>query len=613
MTISIQELLAQVAARKAQAQGGQSSGANSSTSASAKAESLATRKIVTNYGLASVQKDVKRSDKAALSARAEGNFDSSNIVQAKDLDNIALDASQEEALRVISSHKLVALTGAAGTGKTTVLRAFIRRNPPQFHWNHLRVGRVTDTLFLSLTGKAVSQMRLVLPKEYATSCMTIHSALAVIPEQQEDGRRLYVPRYTAANKLECKRVFIDESTMCSVSLWNQLREALPDDCAVCFIGDINQLPPVGGQPILAHALITFPYAALEKVHRQADASPVLHASHLVLRGEPISTMRGLVIRKVPNDPMDAHYAIVRHVVALFQNGQFDPMQDQIITAGNGGPLGQEELNAALLPHLVRSEMMKVFYARRFRVFAIGTKVMYTENDYELGIFNGLQGVVEKIEPNPARDADFEFECMTSSRVISDDDLDAPLLEDMEDIKQRVEEDAIGVTGKDNLDEDDAGREASHVVTVLFNDGTRVQLHKAKHIGNLIPSFVCTCHKMQGSECRKAIIVVHKDQSIHHSREWLYTALTRAKESALLFTSTTISKRKINIVAGDSTPTQSLADRASLNTSIQQCIDSPRILGRSTAEKIRAYIRIVMMNRDAEQPHWLPHDKSDEVA
>ena len=78
-------------------------------------------------------------------------------------------------------------------------------------------------------------------------------------------------------------------------------------------------------------------------------------------------------------------------------------------------------------------------------------------------------------------------------------------------------------------------------------------------------------------------------------------------------SSTISKRKINIVAGDAAPTQSLADRASLNTSIQQCIDSPRILGRSTAEKIRAYIRVVMMNRDAEQPHWLPHDESDEVA
>ena len=81
---------------------------------------------------------------------------------------------------------------------------------------------------------------------------------------------------------------------------------------------------------------------------------------------------------------------------------------------------------------------------------------------------------------------------------------------------------------------------------------------------------------------------------------------------MIFTSTTISKRKLtNHDNGDIT--QTLANKASLNTSIQQCIDSPRILGRSTAEKIRAYIRIVMMNRDAEQPHWLPHDKSDEVA
>ena len=73
---------------------------------------------------------------------------------------------------------------------------------------------------------------------------------------------------------------------------------------------------------------------------------------------------------------------------------------------------------------------------------------------------------------------------------------------------------------------------------------------------------------------------------------------------MIFTSTTISKRKLTH-HNDGDITQTLANKASLNTSIQQCIDSPRILGRSAAEKIKTYIRTVMANKEEEQPHWLP--------
>ena len=75
---------------------------------------------------------------------------------------------------------------------------------------------------------------------------------------------------------------------------------------------------------------------------------------------------------------------------------------------------------------------------------------------------------------------------------------------------------------------------------------------------------------------------------------------------MIFTSTTISKRKLTH-HGEDAITQTTAEKASLNTSIQQCIDSPRILGRSAAEKIKTYIRTVMANKDEEQPRWLPNE------
>lgn len=564
--------------------------------------------IVSSYGFTNVatstQKEDKIARKTAASGTLEENASVTGILQTKNLDAIQLDPSQEEALQIVQSHKQVALTGAAGTGKTTIVRALIRKVPSIVYVEHARAGRCLDTFFVSLTGKAVAQMRLVLPHEYAKSCMTIHTCLAVYPENYQDDsdktKMRYVPTYTSVNKLPCKRIFIDESTMCDVHLWNQLRDALPDDCQVIFIGDINQLPPVAGQPILIHALMKFPYATLEKVHRQALNNPVLAASQLILHGQPIATTSGMVIRQVRNDPYDASYQIIEKLISLYKAGKYDPMQDQIITAGNSGALGQEELNIALLPHLTKNEMHKVFFARRFRVLSVGTKVMYTENDYGLGIFNGLQGVVKSIVPNPEADPELELEASIFGSELKLEDISD--LEDFTDYKQHEEE---GVGSKEDLDDDDAGRQASHIVTVLFNDGTEVALSKAKHINNLQIAFACTCHKMQGSECRKAFIIVHKSQAIHHSREWLYTAVTRAKESCMIFTSTTITKKKINKVDDDGNAIQTRAANESLNTSIQQCIDSPRILGRTTAEKIRSYYNYTKVNATKELPKWLP--------
>ena len=567
------------------------------------------RTVVSTYGVTSVATTTQREDKIARKTAASGTLDETDpsvnaILQTKDLDAIQLDDSQLEALNTLQSNRMVALTGAAGTGKTTIVRALIRKYPTTRHVEHSRTGDCLDTFFVSLTGKAVAQMRLVLPPEYAKSCMTIHTCLAVYPENYQDesgnAKMRYIPTYNNLFKLPCKRIFIDESTMCDVVLWNKLCDALPHDCQVIFIGDINQLPPVAGQPILIHALMRFPYATLEKVHRQALNNPVLAASQLILHGQPICTTAGMVIRQVRNDAYDASYQIIEKLISLYKAGKYDPMQDQIITAGNSGALGQEELNAALLPHLTKNEMHKVFFARRFRVLSVGTKVMYTENDYELNIFNGLQGVVKSIVPNPKADPDLDLEVTTFGRELQLDDISD--LEDFTDFKKAEEE---GVTSKEQLDDEDAGREASHIVTVLFNDGTEVALSKARHINNLQVAFACTCHKMQGSECRKAFIIVHKSQSIHHSREWLYTAVTRAKESCMIFTSTTITKRKRNSVDENGNAVQLKDASESLNTSIQQCIDSPRILGRTTAEKIRSYYNYVKMNEAKEVPHWLP--------
>ena len=47
-------------------------------------------------------------------------------------------------------------------------------------------------------------------------------------------------------------------------------------------------------------------------------------------------------------------------------------------------------------------------------------------------------------------------------------------------------------------------------------------------------YAITCHKSQGSECKKVLVIEEVLHSAHHKR-WLYTAVTRASEILVLNT------------------------------------------------------------------------------
>ena len=47
-------------------------------------------------------------------------------------------------------------------------------------------------------------------------------------------------------------------------------------------------------------------------------------------------------------------------------------------------------------------------------------------------------------------------------------------------------------------------------------------------------YAITCHKSQGSEFKKVLVIEEVLNSAHH-RRWLYTAVTRASEKLVLIT------------------------------------------------------------------------------
>ena len=160
----------------------------------------------------------------------------------KDFRHEAALAEQAVALETVTTRKLSALVGRAGTGKTTVLGAL------------LRSGRLQKDgiLFLAPTGKA----RVRLSQKANASAMTVAQFLYSLGRY--DGRRQR-PLFDGKERYRKeKTVVIDECSMLTIDDCFAVLMAL--DLAhvqrLILVGDPNQLPPIGvGRPfadLVAH-------------------------------------------------------------------------------------------------------------------------------------------------------------------------------------------------------------------------------------------------------------------------------------------------------------------------------------------------------------------------
>lgn len=170
------------------------------------------------------------------------------------------------------------ISGAAGTGKTTVIRYFIER-----------LGLPLEkVLFIALMGKAASQMaRNGLPAK------TIHSAIYYYEKEiarNEDGSIIYkengapkkVGKFFLKDKLDknYKLIVVDEGSMVDKKT---AEDILSFGIPVVVLGDLNQLPPIFGNPYFLNK----PNVILRKIMRQAEGNPIIWLSQQVLEGKSL--------------------------------------------------------------------------------------------------------------------------------------------------------------------------------------------------------------------------------------------------------------------------------------------------------------------------------------
>lgn len=177
-----------------------------------------------------------------------------------------------------STKQVYELSGAAGTGKTTLIKYFIERM-------NIPLNRVA---FVAYMGKASMQMaRNGLPAQ------TIHSLIyeyKKVPETDENGEYVFRkngrPKMTMGfvlrEKLEkdIDLIVVDEGSTVDEKTG---KDILSFGIPVIVLGDLNQLPPVYGKPIF----LTNPDCILTQVMRQEEGNPIVWLAHRVLDGESL--------------------------------------------------------------------------------------------------------------------------------------------------------------------------------------------------------------------------------------------------------------------------------------------------------------------------------------
>ena len=169
-----------------------------------------------------------------------------------------LTEHQSEALAIATSGKVGLLTGVPGSGKTTTVSEYIRGILQ-------RNGRGSIGLAAPY-GKAARRFSQALRENgLQIDATTVHRMLGYM---YVDGHGEFA--YNRGNKLPHSHVVIDESSTLEVPLMAALMAARRKGAQILFVGDPNQLPPVGhGSPLRDMLQMKLPHGHLSEIHRNA--------------------------------------------------------------------------------------------------------------------------------------------------------------------------------------------------------------------------------------------------------------------------------------------------------------------------------------------------------
>ena len=387
-----------------------------------------------------------------------------------------LTKRQEQGLQVavarfLNREKYTCISGYAGSGKSTLVKFIVQSLPG--------VDPEEDVVYATFTGKAAQ----VLLKKGNKNVSTLHKLLyESVP--RPDGTWYRKP----VERIPYKVVVVDEVSMVPQSMIDQLFKY---HIYLLALGDPFQLPPINKDDV--NTLLDHPHVFLNEIMRQAQESEIIRVSMDIREGKPLELFDGQEVKIY--DP------------SLFSEGMLT-WADQILVGTNATRI---ELNKTMRRLLRKDGDPQP-----------GDKVICLKNEWDIMADNGdplVNGTIGFLE-NPYSTY------VTFPKNLCKQRFDVTAANFMSDSGARF----------DNLRLDKkmimTGEKCCDFKTAWMIN--RSIAHKNKMPLEFTYGYAITCHKAQGSQWEKVLIVEERFpfDKVEHAR-WLYTALTRAEEKAVI--------------------------------------------------------------------------------
>lgn len=412
--------------------------------------------------------------------------------------NITLTPDQAEAEELIKGWyfnlgtQIFVLCGYAGTGKTFLIDHVVRS-----------LGLVPNesAVFVTPTGKAASVLiRCGLPAS------TLHSLIYTREEDievNEDGEVISERflRFVKKEKIssEIRLIVVDETSMVAD---DTLKDLLSFGVKCLFCGDPAQLPPVGG----SNTLLTMPCITLKQIVRQEEHNPIVRLAEKARAGAFIE------------------YGEYGDGVAVIPRREFDAatreklfLKADTIIVGTNRTRNMINREVRMLHGISADTLLPIDGEKIICTLNNWSKVLDGRGNFHL--VNGIMGTCYNVREGEDGLAMLDFQADFLNEKVYDLPFDA----------------GIFTVGKYFHGYGDKACILSNGALVHEDNYEllrRMKVKREEAICRFEFAYAVTCHKAQGSEY-DFVIVIDESGCFGNSREWLYTAITRAKKKLLI--------------------------------------------------------------------------------
>ncbi len=421
-----------------------------------------------------------------------------------------VDPDQARAVRAALKNRFTVISGGPGTGKTTTIARII----VAFH--RLADDKSPRILLGAPTGKAAARMQEALHHGMAEllgddeagtisdpiEAKTLHRLLELSPGKNR-------VRYTPESPLAADVIIVDEASMIDLALMARLFQAVPSEARLILVGDKDQLASVEAGSVMGDICAGISTSGEDdsggksrtSVRRQlSDHMVVLKRSYRFTSGSGIEALgratnagNSRLVADLLADADTGHInfkeihefrdleanlprLVLEHIAPVFAT--VDPLgaiaqleQFKILTPYRKGPFGVEAVNQLVESTLRRQGVIEPVPGWGGQWYA-GRPVMINRNDYFHHLFNGDVGITRMVHEggDPQVRVGFPYG-----------------------------RDAIRYLAPEQL---------SHYETV----------------------YAMSVHKSQGTEFEKIVLILPDRDSPLLTRELIYTAVTRARQT-----------------------------------------------------------------------------------